>query len=102
MIFDLLLNTRNLVSEVMFAPGMVTSHIQIEPVDVGEGRNGNRTASNKNQWPQQFEGKTAEKIIKKLANPDIFKTIRNLGNFWNCKFCFGVDTDAEEDNKCEY
>ena len=94
MIFDLLLNTRNLVSEVRFAPGMVTSHIQIEPVDVGEGWNGNRTANNKNQWPKQFEGKTAEKIIKEIANPGIFKTIRNLWNVWNCKFLFGVDADA--------
>ena len=76
---DLLLNTHNLGPEVRFAPGMVTSHIQIESVEIGEGRNRNKTANNKegrgqsfeqkiSQWPQYFERNTAEKTIKYLTN----------------------------------
>ena len=66
---DLLLNTHNPGPEVRFAPDNVTSDIQIECVDVGEGRNRNQTANDKKcQWPPEFERKTAEQIIKELAN----------------------------------
>ena len=41
---DLLLNTHNLVPEVRFAPGIVTSYIQIESVEIGEARKRNVSA----------------------------------------------------------
>ena len=63
MFLYLLLNTHNLGPELRMTSGMVTSHIQIESVDIGEGWNRNYAANNKNgrgqsfeQWPQNFEG----------------------------------------------
>ena len=41
MFSDLLLNTHNLGPEVRFAPCIVMSDIQIESVEMGEGRNRN-------------------------------------------------------------
>ena len=96
MILDLLLNIANLLPEVRFAPGMVTSDIQIESVDVGEGRNGNPTADNKEcQWPPKGGGKRAEKKIEELANPGVLKTIWNA---WNARNCTSL-VDAEEDKE---
>ena len=46
---DLLFILHNLGTEVRFAPGMVTSNIQIESVEMGEGRKWNHTA-NKEYW----------------------------------------------------
>ena len=42
---DFSLDTPNLCSEVSMAPSKVTPHIQIESVDVGEGRNRDSCAS---------------------------------------------------------
>ena len=47
---DLLLNTDNLVPEVRFAPLDVTSHLQIELVEVGEARERNNTADITQGW----------------------------------------------------
>ena len=47
---DLLLNTHNLGPEVRFAPGLVTSHIQIESVEIGEARERNQTANVSQGW----------------------------------------------------
>ena len=102
MIPDLLLDNDNLVPEVRFAPGMVTSDIQIESVDVGEGRNRNKTPNNKKcQWPPHSSGKTAEQKIKELANRGFLKS---LWNIWNgCTiFTTSVVVDADEDNYCKY
>ena len=52
---DLLLNTDNLGPEVRMTPGMVTSHIQVESVEVGEGRNRNQSANNKEGRGQSSE-----------------------------------------------
>ena len=42
---DLLLNFDNLGLELRFAPGMVTSYIQVESVEMGEARERNHTAN---------------------------------------------------------
>ena len=49
---NLLLNYDNLGPEIRFASDMVTSHIQIELIDIGEGRKRNEVANNENQIPQ--------------------------------------------------
>ena len=72
---DLLLNTNNLGLEVRLAPRNVTSYIQTESVDIGEGRYRNHTAEKEerrteafdqkvSQRPQYFERNAAEKFIK--------------------------------------
>ena len=97
MISDFLLNNANPFPEVRFAPGMVTSDLQIECVDVGEGWYRNQTTINKEcQWPQHFEGKTAEKIIEELADPGFLKAIWKIWNGWYCTSL--VVIDAEDDN----
>ena len=47
---DLLLNTHNLGPEVRFAPGTVTSDIQIKSVEMSEARERNQTADVSQGW----------------------------------------------------
>ena len=56
----LLLNTHNLGSEVRFTSGMVTSHIQIESVELGEDTIRNTSAQNNKDRGQPFEEKISQ------------------------------------------
>ena len=109
---DLLLNTDNPRSEVRFAPGIVASHVQVESVEIGKGRNRNESAkfaeqeiSQIPQWPKYFEGNTAEKIIKYLTNPGVLKTIWKIWNVWKWTLDSIADppvVDDEKDNRSEH
>ena len=59
---DLLLNLHNSSPEVRFAPDIVTSYIQIELVDIGEGRERNEFADIKRNNVNQVRN-TAETRI---------------------------------------
>ena len=54
---DLLLNIADVGPELIFAPGMVTSNIQVESVEMGEGRERNEIANNENQSRNKTEKK---------------------------------------------
>ena len=54
---DLLLNIHDFGPELIFAPGMVASHIQVESVKMGEGRQRNEIANNENQSRNKTEKK---------------------------------------------
>ena len=71
---DLLLNADNLVPEVSFAPLDVTSHLQIELVEVGEARERNHTANVSQVWNAAENRIEAPPILV----PQIFRLISSL------------------------
>ena len=60
---DLLFELDNLCPKVWVTPGIVASHIQVEPVDVRQQGNGKDTASVSQEW------KAAEKRVGKQTPP---------------------------------
>ena len=87
----LLLNAHNLGLKVRLASSNVTSNIEIESVDISEGRTRNHAAEkeegrtqafdqNISKWPQYFERNEAENSIKSiLTELGVLEAIRN---FW--------------------
>ena len=63
---DLLLNFDNISFEVRFAPGVVTSHIQVESIEMGEGRKRNKITNNENQTRNNTEKKIQFPIRKPI------------------------------------
>ena len=73
---DLLLNYDNFGFEVRFAPGVVTSHIQVESVEMGEGRKRNEFANVKRNNVNQVWNAAENRIdAPPFLVPQIFRLI---------------------------